>query len=258
MTWPTYQYEPNLAALPVPVLDHNNMRPHIDARAIHIGAADVWRDGEHLWRSYSADNSRHVDEWALEEFGADAPTAHDSGMWGLPGVVSIADFAIPTAGAMEPVGSVDDVVNLICTLFAIGQVPHLPDISAAPNKPMITGRMARTNRGYIVWKGCAGGVSVRLMVGRSTKVAAALGKLVEYTVKLEQREVRAGAEDPGDIVCRLKVFEAGENCPAHILVNEAKTLLGLTGWPMTRQVGKPLVWHLSKAPFELRIERLDG
>lgn len=255
MNWPIYNYPPHMDNLPGPIVRHNRMNPHIDTRAIHVGAVDVFRDGVHLYRNYT--DGQDVDAWALEEFGPDAPNTHDSGLWGIPSVTGIAEHPIPTAASMQPIGSLDDVINLVCALFAIGQVPNVPDISAAPNKPMLTGRLARTSRGYILWKGESDGVAVRLMLGRAENVAKALGVQVAYTIKLERREVRTGVTDPGTIKEQFMTFQAAENCPPHILVTEAKSVLGLTGWPMTRRP-KENLWMLSNAPFQLKIERLDG
>lgn len=258
MNWPTYTHPAQIDALPAQVIRHNRRNPHIDRRVIHVGAIDVWRDGVHLYRSYALKDAQPVDTWALSEFGPAAPNTHDSGMWAVPGVTDIADYPIPKPEGYKAIGSLDDVLNLLCTMFAIGQIPAPVDISAAPLKSMLTGRLARANRGYIVWTGQAAGVSVRMVIARSDNIAIALGNLINYRVRLERREVRGGGDDPDRIQATTMLFQGGKDAPAHTLISSAKTALGLVGWPMARVRKAELIWLLTGAPYTLTIERVDA
>jgi len=255
MNWPTYE-NPNGYELPPPLIDYTRNRRHSDTRTVHLAAVDVWRDGVHLWRSYDAEGATHAAAWALDHYGPDAPNSHNGGVWRIAGGLTVQEWCIPTPEQMAPCGSMNDVRNLVCAMFAIGQQPHAPDIDIVPPVTTFSGRLNRSTMGFATWTGESMGVSVRIAYGRTTKIDEAGGAVGQYLATLERRETRAGA-GRAEFTPGQHLFTAGQSAPPNTLAAIAKRALGLTGWPMTRKPGTT-EWTVAKAPFTLKIDRLDG
>ena len=274
MTWPIY-FPPTApladakAAPPAwrPILRHDQRQrtPTLTGAPKPYGVAvDVWRDGVHLWRSYTGGST--CDAWTDENMGTEAPRNHDSGLWGVPGVYNVADCLIPAKGCLAPVQGLQGVADLLYTLTAIG----LRDVLAyagdgahgfthPPTEQVLRQRLSRDTRGYIVVAFEEQGVSVRAMVAPLESQIAdnpTPAKAHYWMVSLERRETRQGA-----IVATLdestSTFATRPDDPIHIVARRAKAALGISGWQAARQGGS-MVWHLARAPYRMTIEPIDS
>lgn len=265
MTWPVFPLpgplaDPALAPPELrPLLRHAQRQaaPSMTGAPKTFGvAADVWRDGGWLWRSYTAESATTCDDWTDEHMGAEAPRNHDEGLWGAPGVVGVADWPIPTLASLALVYGLLAVSDLLHTLAAV--VLGRPVTGDIPSEQVLRQRVARAERGYIVLSFEAEGVSVRAMIAplEAQGADAPEDRPVKcWRARLERREARG---DTGTMFLRTGtvVIATLTDEPIHIVVRRAKAALGLTGWPAQRQHGT-MTWHTVGAPYRLILEEVN-
>lgn len=267
MTWPTYLPAhlpvPDAKAAPPawrPILRHDQRQrtPTLTGAPRPYGVAvDVWRDGFHLWRSYTGGST--CDAWTDENMGAEAPRNHDAGLWGVPGVVDVADCPIPDKAALAPIQGLQGVADLLYTLVAIAIGRPTDDMSRVPSEQVLRQRLSRAERGYIVVAFEEQGVSVRAMIAPlepQTADGESPAKARYWTTTLERRETRQGAINVTLTECTA-TLAALPDAPIHIIARRAKAALGISGWQAARQGGS-MVWHLARAPYRMTIEPLDS
>lgn len=271
MTWPIYfppdEPLPDAQTAPPawrPVLRHDQRQraPTLTGAPKLYGAAvDVWRDGFYLWRSYTGGTT--CDAWTDENMGAEAPRNHDAGLWGVPGVVDVADSPIPDKAALAPVYGLQGVADLLYTVAAIALGPLFradPDLlTHPPTEQVLRQRLSRAERDYIVVAFEEQGVSVRAMIAPlepQTADGESPAKARYWTTTLERRETRQGAINVTLTECTA-TFAVLPNAPTHIVARRAKAALGISGWQAARQ-GNSMVWHLARAPYRMTIEPLDS
>ena len=270
MTWPTY-FPPDsplpsalgapLAWRPIIRHDQRTRDPVLTGGPRPIGVAvDVWRDGAHLWRSYTPQPGATCDAWTDAVHGPDGPRNHDEGYWRAPGVQNVADWPIPTRAACAPVMGLQAVADLLYTLTAIA----LRDVLAwagegaepfqhPPAEGALRQRLISSESGEVMAAYCEQGVTVRAIIVPLEAVRRSEAAPVTQTWRatLQRRPVRAGAHDvhlrEGSVA-----FAAPAEAPPHILVRHAKRALGVTGYPAQRR-GEGLAWHISTAPYLLTI-----
>lgn len=250
MNWPAYPYE-----TPIPELARFAQGASARGRAgmLYTAAADVWRGGRHLWRSYPAEQSETAYAWAQRELGDGVAPNFDDGPLGAPGVAHVADWPVPTAAALVPLGGVVDVRDLAFTLLAIAQLPSQPYEIDLPSEATLGARVRR--HGAVFMAFAAGDASVRLLVARQRQAAAAEGYRA-WRVSLARRAVRRD--------CGSRTFPEVERTfqlpadatPAQVL-RAAKRHAGVAAQPAQRRDPSRAEWFLSGAPYLLTIEPVD-
>lgn len=277
MTWPTY-YPPDytlpsalgapLAWRPIIRHDQRTRDPVMTGGPRPIGVAvDVWRDGAHLWRSYTPQPGATCDAWTDAVHGPDGPRNHDSGYWSVPGVHAVADWPVPAAASLRPCMGAMAVADLLYSLVAIATRDTLQTVedipapyTAPPSHQVIRQRLAKAPSGEVVVAFEEQGVSVRALVSLACPVTAESGDgytpTQTWRVRLQRRPVRAGARD----VYLPEVdtlFQAPAGAPSHIVARHAKRAAGVTGWQAARPDPTSMTWHLARAPYTLTIEPVD-
>lgn len=274
MTWPVYFHtdQPLLSpetAAPAwrPILRHDQRQRHPTGTGgpkTYGVAVDVWRHGQHMWRSYAGGTT--CDAWTDEHLGPEAPRNHDAGLWGVPGVSDVADWPIPDPACLAPVQGLQGVSDLLYTLTAIGLgdfghigIGEAPQVlQHPPGEPVLRQRLSRDTRGYIVVSFQERDVSVRAMVAPLEPVPDAGKPPAEARVwraTLERRQVRQGAIANALAEGSATILTSPDD-PAHIVARRAKAALGITGWQAARQ-GATMTWHLARAPYRMDIEPVD-
>jgi hypothetical protein len=258
MMWPGYPLPTKDSAL----LRYNARLVDSVARgapARYAIAADVWRGGAHLWRSYNPIHGESVDAYALRTLGPLYPTDHDNGLWGVPGVDQVADWPVPTLATLAGPLSLQAVHDALCAWVALAQLPGEPyALDQVPTQQVLTQRMARTDSGFIVVALRAGDVSVRAMVARYHCAARKSPDLVlrQFTARLVRRESRM----PAHLTETAEIFEIltdGDDSVESVrqIVRAAKAVLGVRGRPAARDFRQPgLVWRLTGEPHDIVIK----
>jgi len=263
MTWPTY---PDAPGLPEYIARHN-ARQAGATRPGPLGAygaaADVWRDGVLLWRSYDLALAESPDDWAERTWrptlGDNWPRDHQSGPWSAPGVPPTLLGPVPTMDALRHVGTAQDVVDLLGALAAIASLPAPPSVGLdMPSERAIHTAISRDDDGWVTRVLTDGPVTVRALIGRCepTPPDKTASKIIDWRVALERRRVRAGAID-AQLADGTRVFRAPADAPPHILARHAKAALGIPGHPAVRQRDS-LVWVLACAPYLMTIDRVSS
>lgn len=277
MTWPTLLYPHRLEGDPDtwpapwrPIVRHDQrqyaLRLSGGPRPLGV-AVDVWRHGQHLWRSYAPETATTCDDWCDMHLGPEAPRNHDSGYWSVPGVHGVADWPVPAAASLRPCMGAMAVADLLYSLVAIATRDTLQTVedipapyTAPPSHQVIRQRLAKAPSGEVVVAFEERGVSVRALVTLACPVTAESGDgytpAQTWRVRLQRRPVRAGARD----VYLPEVdtlFQAPAGAPPHIVARHAKRAAGVTGWQAARPDPTGMTWRLSRAPYLLMIEPVD-
>lgn len=89
-------------------------------------AFDVWRSDEHLWRSYTLDESETLDSWYARNF-PEIVAGNSGSVWGCRGLVPNAGaYPIPTRAGMSARTSLRTIERIGRAILAIAQLPHEP------------------------------------------------------------------------------------------------------------------------------------
>ena len=271
MTWPVYFHtdQPLLSPETVapawrPILRHDQRQRHPTGTGgpkTYGVAVDVWRHGQHMWRSYAGGTT--CDTWTDATLGSGAPRNHDAGLWGVPGVSDVADWPIPDPACLAPVQGLQGVSDLLYTLTAIGlgdfgEAPQV--LQHPPGEPVLRQRLSRDTRGYIVVSFQERDVSVRAMLAPLEPTGEESRReeppLRQWCATLERRQVRQGAT-ANALAEGSATILTSPDAPLHIVARRAKEALGITGWQAARQ-GATMTWHLARAPYRMTIEPLDS
>jgi len=255
MNWPTYPYE---GTVETQSFAATGPRDNIRDFTYHA-AADVWRHGEHLWRSYSEAQAATCADWTDHYLPDLLAPVHDDGLWAVKGIADIARFPIPTHFALQPVGSIQRVRNLVCTLLAIGNLPSPPpDFDKVVNLNALSQKMMRSPHDHIAYSVEIEGVAVRLMVTRTEgklKLPDSDQAMKWWRAKLEKRETRAGTIQR-ELPENATAFQVRSDAPMQSVVREAKAALNISGW-QAQKLPESNVWHLARAPYRMILEAID-
>lgn len=237
---------------------HEALDRHIDGAAHITGrlgapgryglAVDVWRDGEHVWRSYDVATSESVWDWFDRELPAGTAPNHDEGWWSMAGIHGIDLWPIPTAASLHTGMTVQEALDVVVTCLALAQLPAAPEgLDSAPTPEAVYTRLSRKDTDGIVVKLVAAGVAVRAYLVRvdiSEDTAPELPHR-SYTARMEPR-----GDDTNEPVKQVQITAAAK---PNRIIREAKAALGVPGWPAQRR-DDSLTWYLTNKPYRVVVE----
>jgi hypothetical protein len=88
-------------------------------------AIDVWRDGEHLWKSYEDSEGEDSDLWYRRNNPEMQSPDFEKGLWGFgPYIGGMDRFLIPTRAALFMATSLPSVESIALACLGIAQLPH--------------------------------------------------------------------------------------------------------------------------------------
>jgi len=271
MQWPVYpDTPPMLAGLPAacaapiwqPILRHNArvMAGESDLRGgptVYHVAVDVFRTDPPglVWSSWPQETGQTVQDWAESQYGPDAPTSHDTGVWGVPGVQSIAQWLAPTKASTADVPGLLAVRDLLYTLVAMasgGPVERVYSLSA------IRQRLSQGTPGFAVLTLKAGVYRVRCAIWASGETVASPSESLPCVRAVATAIRRDNWRGKGDATISGQPTEFfSPSAKPHILIRCAKKALGVESAPQIRQPGA-LYWRMTAIPYDLSVDILDS
>ena len=161
----------NLIPYPGNGLEEYNERIRAGFRAGKWGfALDVWRAGDHLWRSYTEEQGEHQDSWYQRNAPEILNPEYRSGPFGLGGYVGVSErWQIPTRDALTLAVSLPEVHLIACGILATAQMPHKPSTSYVPTHNAMRQRLHHRAEGWEIFNifDTENGIAIRLIVAEA-------------------------------------------------------------------------------------------
>ena len=256
MSWPLY---PDMAALP-PGEAREVMEAHTARQTGAQGrpgpqgdvglALDVWREGAHLWRSYGA--GQPIEEWAARTMGPEFPRNFDDGPMGMPGVIDIQQWPVPTIEDAVHIGGAAAALETIRAMAIVGTYPDpATDIPKLMTPQALLHRL-RTH-GETIIKYRLQPVSVRAFLVNLTpsEIPREDGQSVTWRAWLKRREARGGVPE-GDFTESTVTFQMDALSTRAQVMRAAKERLGIRGWPLSPVAAQQ--WNLARAAWTMGLE----
>lgn len=123
-------------------------------RAGHFAiAVDVWRDGEHLWRSYALELAESMDSWCARNFPEVANPDYKNTVMGVLGAVPNIDrYPVPMKAALGFSTSLPEVGTILRATLGIAQLPHKPEkLDIVPTSNTMRQRMHQSETDWSVF-----------------------------------------------------------------------------------------------------------
>ena len=133
-------------------------------------AIDVWRDGAHLWRSYTDEECESLVEWIDREQPGQTIPMFAATPWACKGFIDAPDaYPVPTRAGLSTFNtSLRNVLNIAQAVLGIAMLPHAPS-GKVISENTLRQRMHNHPEPWLVVPIHHDGVTIRLVMAEGSK-----------------------------------------------------------------------------------------
>lgn len=197
-------------------------------------AFDVWRDGEHLWRSYSLDDSEPIDAWCKRNYPNVRAPAYNLVKMGVAyGVPGLDRYPVPTQDALFVRLTYPQIVQVLRAALATAQYPAKPEgLDLVPVANTLRQRMHQANGSWINLRviDVENHITIRAIMGQVDEMRST-AQQARYEVSIIPRE-GSGLSHPLDATTATfpaPMCDLADSESRRIVIKLAKQELGVTG-----------------------------
>jgi hypothetical protein len=216
-------------------------------------AVDVWRDGAHLWRSYTEEESEDLDSWCRRNMPEMLHPDYDGSTWGFgPAMGGMDRFPIPTRAALFLPTSIPDVEAILRACLGIAQLPNKPRrLDIVPNANTIRQRLhQRRHQGWATFRivDKDSGVLIRVLVAKAEEAGKESAKYAAELIPNDENAQTLKFDYVGPSV------DMEDTTGRKGLTTAVKRLASLTGHGSTVIAADPIKYRLRCPTIDAELE----
>ncbi len=231
-------------------------------------AFDVWRNGNHLFRSYDLDSqSESLDDWCRRNYPTlESPDFRNSPMGLTYGVPGIDNWPVPTRAACDNRVTYERAIMILEAALAVSQLPFAPSrVGSMPTANSIRQRMFAIGRERdwirIQINDAENDIAIRAVLARG--IGEEPGRpMANYLVTLEPRKstLTRGNLEPHSVQVESYDADMRHEANRRPILKAAKKALGLTGANSACRMSEEVQarYALTAYPFSIMIQRIGA
>jgi hypothetical protein len=224
-------------------------------------AFDVWRNGEHLFRSYRVSQAEPMDTWCRRNLPQIANPEHNKTAMGA-NVPAMDRFLVPTMDAFDTPMSLATARTIVAAALATARWPHAPDEGiVVPKDNALRQRLYNEDRDWFNLKlyDPENGIAIRAIFARLPEQSF-MAQQSKYLATLWERPDSnlKGALDPASHEIVMDTCDLDNVKARKPILKEAKRLFFLVG-----QNGRVIhddytsfTYRCGNLPYDFKVERI--